>query len=124
MRGDGQGVGEGGGYRMLGEAGDREGASLGSTHPGHDPQQGLGPLRKAHGIKGSSRTARAKGCSFHCGTYAFCPFVPPACPAGDLPGLMLRLLMLWMLLPLPPPPGSARRLRRGRAGRGRASAPD
>lgn len=58
---------------MLREAGDGEGASLGATHPGHDPQQGLGPPRKAHGIKCSSRTARTKGCSLHCGTCAFCP---------------------------------------------------
>lgn len=108
---------------MLGEMGDQEGACFGATHPRHGPQQGLGPLREAHGIEGSSRTARAEGGSLHGRTGAFCPFVPPVYPARDRPGLLLRLLMLRML-PLPPPPGSARRLRRGRAGRGRASAPD
>lgn len=107
---------------MLGEMGDQEGACFGATHPRHGPQQGLGPLREAHGIKGSSRTARAEGGSLHGRTGAFCPFVLPVYPARDRPGLLLRLLMLRMLLP--PPPGSARRLRRGRAGRGRASAPD
>lgn len=108
---------------MLGEAGVREETCLGATHPGHDPQQGLGPPREAHGIQGSSRTAGAEGASLHCGTSAFCPFVPQVCPARDRRGLLLKLLMLRML-PLPPPPGSAPRLRRGRAGRGRASAPD
>lgn len=56
MRMGARGWGEGRGMR--GKAGLDIGA--GATHPGHNPQQGLGPPSKAHRVQGSPCTACAE----------------------------------------------------------------
>lgn len=69
-RGQGWGRGARGsrkGPGMRGEAGWGTGAAAGTgaTHPGRDPQQGLGPPCEAHGVQGGPRAARAERGSLH-----------------------------------------------------------
>lgn len=74
--------------------GYRGGAWAGATHPGRDPQQGLGPPREAHRVQGGPCASRAERGSLHGQPgRAACPRRPLSfCPSGR---------------PHPRPPGAA-----------------
>lgn len=99
-RGWGRGEGQGQGRGDRGAVGEARwegvsGRGLGpATHPGCDPQQGLGPPREAHRVQGCPRAPRAERASLHGqpGRAARARGPLSACPSGR---------------PHPRPPGAA-----------------